>query len=42
MIRNIRFEINIVDRKMNFRYKLEEGVAKTMNGTFLLEELKIV
>ncbi|WP_342327651.1 hypothetical protein [Pedobacter sp. FW305-3-2-15-E-R2A2] len=41
-VRNIRFEINIIDGKMSFRYKLEDGIAETMNGTFLLEDLKIV
>jgi len=41
-VRNLRFEITIKDDKLNFDYKLSEGVCSTMNASFLMKKMGIV
>ena len=41
-VRNLRFEITIKDDKLNFDYKLSEGVCSTMNASFLMKTMGIV
>ena len=41
-IRNLCFEITIKDDKLNFDYKLSEGVCSTMNASFLMKKMGIV
>jgi DNA mismatch repair ATPase MutS len=41
-VRNLRFEITIKDNKLNFDYKLTEGVCSTMNASFLMKKMGIV
>lgn len=41
-VRNLCFEITIKDNKLNFDYKLGEGVCSTMNASFLMKTLGIV
>jgi DNA mismatch repair ATPase MutS len=41
-VRNLRFEITIKANKLNFDYKLSEGVCSTMNASFLMKSMGIV
>lgn len=41
-VRNLCFEITIKDNKLNFDYKLSEGVCSTMNASFLMKSMGIV
>ena len=41
-VRNLCFEITIKDNKLNFDYKLSEGVCSTMNASFLMKTMGIV
>ncbi len=41
-VRNLCFEITIKDDKLNFDYKLSEGVCSTMNASFLMKKMGIV
>jgi DNA mismatch repair ATPase MutS len=41
-IRNLCFEITIKEDKLNFDYKLSEGVCSTMNASFLMKKMGIV
>ncbi len=41
-VRNLCFEITIKDDKLNFNYKLSEGVCSTMNASFLMKSMGIV
>ena len=41
-VRNLRFEITIKDDKLNFDYKLSEGVCSIMNASFLMKKMGIV
>lgn len=41
-VRNLCFEITIIDNKLNFDYKLSEGVCSTMNASFLMKTMGIV
>ncbi len=38
---NKRFEVEIVDDKLVFDYRLKEGVSKNMNATFLMKKMGI-
>lgn len=42
VIRNLCFEITIMDNKLNFNYKLSTGVCSTMNASFLMKTMGIV
>lgn len=41
-VRNLCFEITIKDNKLNFDYKLSQGVCSTMNASFLMKSMGIV
>ncbi len=41
-VRNLCFEITIKDNKLNFDYKLSQGVCSTMNASFLMKTMGIV
>ncbi|MFL5765398.1 MAG: MutS-related protein [Bacteroidia bacterium] len=41
-IRNLCFDIQIKDNKLDFSYKLTEGVCSTMNASFLMKQMGIV
>ncbi len=40
-IRNLCFEISMVDDKLTFDYKLKTGVCATMNASFLMKRMGI-
>jgi DNA mismatch repair ATPase MutS len=40
-IRNLCFEITINDDKLNFDYKIKEGVCSTMNASYLMKKMEI-
>ena len=40
-IRNLCFEIEIIDNKLDFDYKLKPGFCTTMNASFLMENMGI-
>lgn len=41
-IRNLCFEIEIIDNKLDFDYKLKPGFCTTMNASFLMENMGII
>jgi len=41
-IHNLCFEIQIIDENMNIDYKLQEGVCKNLNATFLMKKMGIL
>lgn len=41
-VRNLCFEITIKENKLNFDYKLSQGVCSTMNASFLMKTMGIV
>jgi DNA mismatch repair ATPase MutS len=41
-VRNLCFNITIQNDKLNFDYKLSEGVCSTMNASFLMKKMGIV
>ncbi len=41
-VRNLCFEITISDDKLNFDYKIKEGVCSTMNASFLMKKMGII
>ena len=41
-IHNLCFEIQIIDDTMNIDYKLQEGVCKNLNATFLMKKMGIL
>ena len=41
-VRNLCFNITIENDKLNFNYKLAEGVCSTMNASFLMKKMGIV
>ena len=41
-VRNLCFNITIENDKLNFNYKLSEGVCSTMNASFLMKKMGIV
>ena len=40
-IRNLCFEIEIIDDRLNFDYKIKDGVCMTMNASFLMKKMGI-
>ena len=40
-IRNLCFEITINNDKLNFDYKIKEGVCSTMNASYLMKKMEI-
>ncbi len=40
-VRNLCFEITINDDKLNFDYKIKEGVCSTMNASYLMKKMEI-
>lgn len=40
-VRNLCFEITIDNDKLNFDYKVKEGVCRTMNASFLMKQMEI-
>jgi Flp pilus assembly protein TadB len=40
-VKNYRFEADIPDDNLTFSYKIQEGVAKNMNATFLMRKMGI-
>lgn len=41
-VRNLCFEITISDDKLNFDYKIKDGVCSTMNASFLMKKMGII
>lgn len=41
-VRNLCFEITISDDKLNFDYKIKDGVCRTMNASFLMKKMGII
>ena len=41
-IRNLCFEIEIINDQLNFDYKLKPGFCKTMNASFLMQNMGII
>jgi len=41
-IHNLCFEIQIIEDNMNIDYKLQEGVCKNLNATFLMKKMGII
>lgn len=41
-VRNLCFEITISDDKLNFDYKIKDGVCMTMNASFLMKKMGII
>jgi len=41
-IRNICFEIEIINNQLQFDYKVKNGFCKTMNASFLMENMGII
>jgi DNA mismatch repair ATPase MutS len=41
-VRNLCFEITIIDDKLNFDYTLREGVCRTMNASFLMKKMGVI
>ena len=41
-VRNLCFEITISDDKLNFDYKVKDGVCRTMNASFLMKKMGII
>lgn len=41
-VRNLCFEITISEDKLNFDYKIKEGVCSTMNASFLMKKMGII
>lgn len=42
VIRNICFEIEIINNQLKFDYKVKPGFCKTMNASFLMESMGII
>jgi hypothetical protein len=40
-IRNMRFEVEIIDDELEFDYKLKEGISRNLNATFLMKKMGI-
>jgi DNA mismatch repair ATPase MutS len=40
-IRNMRFEVEIVDDELIFDYKLKDGISRNLNATFLMKKMGI-
>ncbi|WP_128330369.1 hypothetical protein [Apibacter sp. HY039] len=40
-IKNYRFEADITHDKLSFTYKMQEGIAKNMNATYLMKQMGI-
>jgi len=41
-IQNLCFEIQIIEDNMNIDYKLQEGICKNLNATFLMKKMGII
>jgi DNA mismatch repair ATPase MutS len=39
IIENMRFEVHYTNNELDFRYKMEEGVCRNMNASFLLQKM---
>ncbi len=39
IIDNMRFEVHYTNNELDFRYKMEEGVCRNMNASFLLQKM---
>jgi len=40
-IRNMRFEVEIINDELEFDYKLKEGISRNLNATFLMKKMGI-
>ncbi len=41
-IKNRRFEVNILEDRLDFDYKLKEGISQNLNATFLMRKMGIM
>jgi DNA mismatch repair ATPase MutS len=41
-IKNQRFEVEIINDKLYFDYKLQEGISQNLNATFLMKQMDII
>jgi DNA mismatch repair ATPase MutS len=41
-IRNMRFEVDILEDRLEFDYKLKPGISQNLNATFLMKKIGIM
>ena len=41
-MRNMCFEVEIIDNELHFDYKLKNGVCQNKNATFIMKKMEII
>jgi DNA mismatch repair ATPase MutS len=41
-VRNMRFEVDILEDRLEFDYKLKPGISQNLNATFLMKKMGIM